>query len=57
MDLSGIHLVCDPKWDMYMWPFKDMAHFGRFGQAAVQVKRCQLTCSSRRAQGSLTTIS
>ena len=57
LDLSGIHLVVDPMWDMYMWPFKEMAHHGRLGQAAVQVKVCQLTASSRRAQGSMTTIS
>lgn len=57
LDLSGIHLVVDPMWDMYMWPFKEMAHHGRLGQAAVQVKVCQLTASARRAQGSMTTIS
>lgn len=57
LDLSGIHLVVDPQWDYYMWPFKDMAHHGRFGQASVQVKVCQLTCSARRAQGLLSTLS
>ena len=57
MDLSGIHLVCDPKWDMYMYPFKEMAHHGRLGQASVQVKVAQLTCSSRRTQFSMTSVS
>lgn len=57
LDLDGIHLVVDPMWDMYMYPFKEMAHHGRLGQASVQVEVAQLTCSSRRSQGSLTTIS
>lgn len=57
MDLDGIHLVVDPQWDMYIWPFKEMAHHGQFGQATVQVKVCQLTASSRRTQGLLGTIS
>jgi hypothetical protein len=57
LDLDGIHLVVDPMWDMYMYPFKEMAHHGRLGQASVQVEVAQLTCSSRRTQGSLTTLS
>ncbi len=57
LDLSGIHLVVDPMWDMYMYPFKEMAHHGRLGQASLQVEVAQLTASSRRTQGSLTTIS
>lgn len=57
LDLSGIHLVVDPPWDMYMSPFKDMIHDGRLGQAAVQIEVAQLTMSSRRAQGLLTSIS
>ena len=55
-DLNGIHLVVDPKWDMFMYPFKEMAHHGRLGQASVQVKVAELTCSSRRTQGLLSTI-
>lgn len=57
LDLSCLHLVTDPMWDMYMYPFKEMAHLGRLGQASVQLKVCQLTCSGRRESGSLTTIS
>lgn len=57
MDLSGMHLVSDSQWDMYMYPFKEMAHHGRFGQATVQMRVCQLTCSSRWTQGLLGTIS
>ncbi len=57
LDLSGIHLVVDPMWDMYMYPFKEMAHHGRLGQASVKVCVAQLTCSSRRTQGLLSTIS
>lgn len=57
LDLDGIHLVVDPMWDMYMYPFKEMAHHGRLGQASVMLKVAQLTASARRAQGSLTTIS
>jgi hypothetical protein len=57
LDLSGIHFVVDPQWDMYMWPFKEMAHHGQLGQASLQVKVVQLTCSARRAQGSMTSIS
>jgi hypothetical protein len=57
LDLSGTHLVVDPKWDMYMWPFKEMTWFGRLGWATVQVEVAQLTCSARRTSGSLTTIS
>lgn len=57
LDLSGIHLVVDPMWDMYIYPFKEMAHQGRLGQATLQLKVCQLTCSSRRTQFSLTSIS
>lgn len=57
LDLAGVHLVVDPMWDMYMYPFKEMAHHGRLGQASVQVEVAQLTCSSRRTQGLLSTIS
>ncbi len=57
MDLSGIHLVTDPRWDMYMWPFKEMVHHGTLGQASVQVKVCELTASSRRTQLLLSTLS
>lgn len=57
LDLSGIHLVVDPMYDMYMYPFKEMAHHGRLGQASVKVTTCQLTCSSRWTQGLLSTIS
>ena len=57
LDLSGVHMVTDPRWDMYMWPFKQMVHHGRLGQASVQIKRCQLTCSSRRTQLLLSSIS
>jgi hypothetical protein len=57
LDLNGIHLVVDPAWDMYMYDFKEMAHHGRLGQAAVQVCVAQLTCSSRWTQGLLSTIS
>jgi len=55
-DLNGIHLVSDSEWDMYMYPFKEMAHHGRFGQATVQMRVCQLTCSSRWTQGLLSSI-
>ncbi len=55
-DLDDIHLVVDPAWDMYMWPFKEMVHHGILGQAAVQVEVAQLTTSRRRTQGSLTSI-
>jgi hypothetical protein len=44
-------------WDMYMFPFKEMAHHGRLGQASVQLEVAELTCSSRRTQGSMTSIS
>jgi hypothetical protein len=57
LDLDGIHLVVDPAWDMHIWPFKEMTHFGRLGWATVQVEVAQLTCSARRAQGVLTTLS
>lgn len=57
LDLSGIHLVVDPPWDMYMYPFKQMANHGRLGVASVMVCACELTGSSRRTQFSLTTIS
>lgn len=57
LDLTGVHLVVDPPWDMYMWPFKDMVYNGRLGQGAVQIKVCELTCSSRRTQLLLSTIS
>lgn len=56
-DLDGCHLVVDPEWDMYMYPFEDMVYHGRLGQASVQIKVCQLTCSSRWTQGLLSTIS
>ena len=57
LDLDGIHLVVDPRWDMYMWEFKDMAHNGILGKASLQVEVAQLTCSSRRTQGLLSTLS
>jgi len=57
LDLMGVHLVVDPTWDMYMWPFKDMAYHGVLGQGAIQVKVAELTCSSRWTQGLLGTIS
>lgn len=57
LDLSAIHLVVDPAWDMYMFPFKDMAQHGQLGQASVQVKVVQLTASARRGTGSLTSLS
>ncbi len=55
-DLDGIHLVVDPMWDMYMWPFKDMVYHGRLGKASVQIKVAELTCSSRWTQGLLGTL-
>ena len=57
LDFSGIHLVTDDKYDMYMWPFKEMVHHGLLGQVSVQIEVAQLTCSARRWQGSLTTLS
>jgi hypothetical protein len=57
LDLDGIHMVVDPQWDMYTYPFEDMVYFGRLGQATVQIKVCELTCSSRRTQLLLSTIS
>lgn len=57
LDLSGIHLVVDPQWDMFTFPFEDMVYHGRLGQATVQLKVCELTCSHRRAQLLLSTIS
>ncbi len=57
LDLDGIHLVVDPQWDMYLWPFKEMTHHGRLGWATVQVEVAQLTCSGRRQQGLLPTLS
>lgn len=57
LDLDGIHLVVDPKFDMYIWPFKEMTHHGRLGWATVQVEVAQLTASARRAQGLLPTLS
>jgi len=57
LDLSGIHMVVDPQYDMYMEPFEDMWQTGRLGQATIQLKVCELTCSHRRAQGLLSTIS
>jgi hypothetical protein len=57
LDLSGIHLVVDPRWDMRMWPFKDMAHHGALGMASLKILVCELTGSSRRTQGALTSIS
>ena len=50
LDLNGIHLVTAKRWDRYMYPFKEMAHHGRFGQASVQMCVSQLTCSSRWTQ-------
>lgn len=57
LDFDGIHLIVDGQWDMYMWPFKEMAHHGQLGQASLQIEVAQLTGSSRRTQGSLTSIS
>ena len=57
LDLSGIHLVVDPMWDMYMYPFEEMAYHGKLGQASVQVLVAQLTASSRRTQLLLGSIS
>ena len=57
LDLDGIHLVVDPMWAMYMYPFKDMVHHGKLGQASVQVEVAQLTASSRRTQLLLGVIS
>ncbi|MGH7895640.1 MAG: hypothetical protein ACREQL_13295, partial [Candidatus Binatia bacterium] len=57
LDLDGVHLVVDPMWDMYMYPFKDMVHHGRLGQASVQVEVAQLTGSSRRTQLLLSSLS
>ncbi len=57
LDLADIHLVVDPQWDMYMYPFKDMYANGRLGQASVQLLVAQLTCSRRRTQAILATIS
>jgi len=56
LDLEDTHLVVDPIWDMYMWPFKEMVHHGRLGQASVQIKVAELTCSRRRTQGLLGSI-
>ena len=57
LDLADIHLVVDPQWDMYMYPFKDMYANGRLGQASVQLLVAQLTCSRRRTQLLLGTLS
>jgi hypothetical protein len=57
LDLDDIHLVVDPQWDMYVWPFKEMVYQGRLGQGTVQIEVAQLTCSRRRTQFSLTTVS
>lgn len=57
LDFDGIHLVVDPQYDMYLWPFKEMVHHGQLGQASVQIEVAELTCSSRRTQGSFTSIS
>lgn len=57
LDLDGVHLVVDPMWDNYMYPFKEMAHHGRLGQASVKLLVCELTASSRRTNGYMTTIS
>lgn len=57
LDLDGIHLVVDPQWDMFIWPFKEMTHHGRLGWATVQVEVAQLTASARRGQGLLSTLS
>lgn len=57
LDLSAIHLVENSRWSMFMYPFKEMAHHGRLGQATVKLYVAQLTCSSRRAQGRFSTLS
>lgn len=57
LDLGKIHLVENSRWSMFMYPFKDMAHDGRLGQATVKLYVAQLTCSARRAQGRLSTLS
>ena len=57
LDLSAIHLVENSRWSMFMYPFKEMAHHGRLGQATVKLYVAQLTCSSRRAQGRYKTLS
>lgn len=57
LDMDGIHLTVDPRWDMYMWPFKEMVHHGRLGQASVKITVCELTMSSRRTQLLLSTLS
>lgn len=57
LDFGGLHLIVDSQWDMYMWPFKEMAHHGQLGQASLQCEVAQLTGSSRRTQGSLTSLS
>ena len=57
LDLSGIHLVVDPQWDMKMFPFKEMAHHGRLGKASLKLAVCQLTASARRNQLLLGTLS
>lgn len=57
LDTGAIHLVENSRWSMYMYPFKEMAHHGRLGQATVKLYVAQLTCSSRRAQGRFATIS
>jgi len=56
IDTMGTHLVVDPNWDMFMWPFKEMVWHGRLGQASVQIKVCELTQSSRRTNLLLSTI-
>jgi hypothetical protein len=57
LDLSAIHLVENSRWSMFMYPFKEMAHHGRLGQATVKLYVAQLTASSRRAQGRFSTLS
>ena len=57
LDMSGIHLAVDPRWDMHMYPFKEMVHHGRLGQASVKITVCELTLSSRRTQLLLSTLS
>ena len=57
MDLNGMHFVSDKMWDGYMYPFKEMAHHGKLGQATVKLRVCNLTCDSRWTQGLLSSIS
>lgn len=57
IDLSTVHLVENSRWSMFMYPFKEMAHHGRLGQATVKLYVAQLTCSARRANGWAKTLS